>query len=47
MEWTIVALNLLYAVLGVALLARAHEFDPRIWASVEAVAPRVRGWRHP
>jgi membrane-bound lytic murein transglycosylase MltF len=27
-------------------LAAASAFDPRLWASIEAVAPRVQGWRH-
>lgn len=27
-------------------LAAASAFDPRFWASIEAVAPRVHGWRH-
>jgi membrane-bound lytic murein transglycosylase F len=27
-------------------LARRLSLDPRFWASIEAVAPRVRRWRH-
>jgi len=27
-------------------LARAHTLDPRLWSSIEAVAPQVPGWRH-
>jgi membrane-bound lytic murein transglycosylase F len=27
-------------------LARRRTLDPRLWASIETVAPAVRGWRH-
>jgi membrane-bound lytic murein transglycosylase F len=27
-------------------IARGRTLDPRYWASVEAVAPEVRGWHH-
>jgi membrane-bound lytic murein transglycosylase MltF len=27
-------------------LARTRTLDPRLWATIEAVAPAVRRWRH-
>jgi membrane-bound lytic murein transglycosylase F len=27
-------------------VARGKTLDPRLWSSIEAVAPQVRGWRH-
>jgi len=27
-------------------IAREHTLDPRLWSSIEFVAPQVRGWRH-
>ena len=27
-------------------VARTHTLDPRLWPSIERVAPEVRGWRH-
>jgi membrane-bound lytic murein transglycosylase MltF len=27
-------------------IAREHTLDPRLWSSIERVAPQVRGWRH-
>jgi membrane-bound lytic murein transglycosylase F len=33
-------------ILRAQILARRRALDPRLWASVEQVAPEVRRWRH-
>ncbi len=33
-------------ILRAQVLARTRALDPRLWASVEMVAPEVRRWRH-
>jgi membrane-bound lytic murein transglycosylase F len=33
-------------ILRAQILARGRALDPRVWASVEQVAPEVRRWRH-
>jgi len=33
-------------ILKAQAIARERTLDPRLWSSIELVAPQVRGWRH-